>query len=162
MSEIKYLKTAKMMPVIKELLSTGGRVRITVTGMSMYPFLRGDKDSVLLAATGFTQLKPGDIVLIQRRNSQYVLHRVMKKKKECIYLNGDAQQWCEGPIYPEQIIAKAEGVWREGRYLESSHKVLRFLIHMWRWALPIRYVLIRLNGRIRILRQSIIKRRKCI
>jgi hypothetical protein len=162
MSDIKYLKIAKMMPVIKELLQVGGRVRITVTGMSMYPFLRGDKDSVMLADADFTCIKPGDIVLIQRKNNQYVLHRVMKKTKEAVYLSGDAELWREGPIYPEQIIAKAEGVWRQEKYIEGTHKLLRVLVFMWRLAFPIRIFLIRLNGRLRIIRQGIKRRRGCI
>ncbi|BCJ96609.1 hypothetical protein acsn021_41780 [Anaerocolumna cellulosilytica] len=162
MSDIKYLKIEKMMPVIKELLNAGGRVRITVTGMSMYPFLRGGKDSVTLAGTDFACIKSGDIVLIQRKNKQYVLHRVMKKTKVAIYLCGDAEQWCEGPIYPEQFAAKAEGIWREEKYIECTHKLLQALVFMWRLAFPIRIFLIRFNGRLRNIRQSIKRRRGCI
>ena len=45
MGEIRQITVNKMIPVIEELLEEGMRIRITVTGSSMYPFLRDKKDS---------------------------------------------------------------------------------------------------------------------
>ena len=71
--------------------------------MSMYPFLREDKDKVELAMTSFSCIKKGDVVLIKRESGEYVLHRVLKKSMDHFYIVGDAQQWIEGPLLPEQL-----------------------------------------------------------
>lgn len=143
MSEIRMIKVNKMMPAVKELLTAGKRVRITVTGMSMYPFLRGNIDSVELVHTGFSEVRQGDILLVNRENGEYVLHRVIRKKKEFLHLNGDAQQWCE-IIYPEQIIAKVINVWRKDKSISCSNLKWRALSYLWQMVFPLRYFIINL------------------
>ncbi|MGB8454368.1 MAG: S24/S26 family peptidase [Anaerocolumna sp.] len=143
MFEVRLIKTNSIIPAAEELLNGGQRVRITVTGMSMYPFLRGNKDRVELVRTNFSEIKRGDIVLAVRENKQYVLHRVIKKKKNYVYINGDAQQWCEGPIYPEQIIARVIAIWRLDNCIPCSGKGWKALTSFWRILFPFRYLIIK-------------------
>ncbi len=149
MFEIKLIKADSIMPAVEELLNAGSRVRITVTGMSMYPFLRGNKDLVELIKTGFAEVKKGDILLVVRDNRQYVLHRIIKKKKDSLYINGDAQQWCEGPIRPEQIVAKVIMVWRQDRGIPCNGKIWRMLSCLWYVLFPFRYFIINFYRRMR-------------
>ena len=93
MCEIKFVKSVDMFPVVKEILNKSISVSITVTGMSMYPFLRENIDSVELSDASFMSICRGDIVLILRKNGDYVLHRVLRKEKNNFYIIGDAQQW---------------------------------------------------------------------
>jgi signal peptidase len=142
MCEVKFKKVGTMMPVINELLDEGKRVRITVTGMSMYPFLRHNVDSVELMKTNYSNVHRGDIVLIVRDDKQYVLHRIIRKKKKCFYLNGDGQQWCEGPLLPEQIIAKVCNIWRKDHCISCSNKFFKVLSFLWLLVFPFRYIII--------------------
>jgi SOS-response transcriptional repressor LexA len=138
MGEIRQITVNKMIPVIEELLEEGMRIRITVTGSSMYPFLRDKKDSVELYRSSYDQLKRGDIVLIRRDNGEYVLHRVVKKDRKYFYMNGDAQQWWEGPIKPKQVIAKVTKVWRKDRCILCSSFLWRLASILWMLLIPFR------------------------
>ncbi|KJS10364.1 MAG: hypothetical protein VR67_18895 [Peptococcaceae bacterium BRH_c8a] len=141
-SDIRRVKSSALMPAIGEIIAGGGRVRLTVTGSSMYPFLRQGVDSVILAAVEPTALKRGSIVLVMRDNGQYVLHRVIKHKRQCFYLNGDAQQQIEGPLLLEQVIAVVTSVWRRDRHIDCRGLWWRALSALWGLALPVRgYIL---------------------
>lgn len=155
MSEVKSIKEKCLMPEVKKLLDAGIRVRITVTGMSMYPFLRGGKDKVELINTVYEEVKQGDILLVIRENGQYVLHRMLVKGKRRFYLNGDAQQWWEGPLYPNQIIARVRTIWRQDRCISCEDKRFRYLSQMWFFLLPFRYILIRVYCFRRVIRKVI-------
>lgn len=142
MSEIKRISTGVMMPVIQKLLENDKSVRITVTGNSMYPFLRENKDSVELITCFFSEIRIGDIILIQRDDSAYVLHRVIFKRKEHVYINGDAQRSLEGPIRKDQILAKVNTVWRKETEIPVNDFRWRILAFLWFCILPFRKTII--------------------
>lgn len=58
----------------------GGTLPLTVKGGSMMPFLRPQKDRVVLSAATFMGLHRCDVVLARRTDGSYVLHRVWKIK----------------------------------------------------------------------------------
>ncbi len=149
MSEIKEIKTDSMMPVIKNLLREGKGVRITVTGNSMYPFLRDKKDSVVLYSTSMDKVKAGDIILIKRKGGNYVLHRVILKGKQSVYILGDAQRRIEGPICSNQILAKAEVIYRGERKISVNHWFIRKLSLLWTVAIPFRKIIMKSYRRVR-------------
>lgn len=143
MHKVETIKSSKLFPVIQDLLAEGMSTRITVAGMSMYPFLREFTDSVELSTTNFEQIRYGDIVLIERKISEYVLHRIIKKDKDCFYMVGDAQQWIEGPLYPDQLVAVVTAVWRKDKRIECSNFWWKLLSSVWLKFIPFRYFLIR-------------------
>ena len=66
-----------LMPLFKERLAAGQIVRFSPRGVSMLPMLRQGIDSVELSPVP-EKLKKYDLPLYQRRNGQYVLHRIVK------------------------------------------------------------------------------------
>ena len=143
MREVKKIKSAEMFPVIIEILEGGGRAWITVTGMSMYPFLREDEDCVELSPTSSISIKRGDIVLIKRVTGEYILHRVLKREKESFYIIGDAQQWIEGPLMPEQLIAVVTAVKRNNRQFTCQNKIWKLLVRIWINVIPLRHLFLK-------------------
>lgn len=137
MHNVKRVKTEEILPVMNEILEQGGTVRIPVSGTSMAPFLHED-DNVELSATDFNNVKLGDIVLIVRESGVYVLHRVLRKCGGCFYINGDSQQWSEGPLQPAQIIAIVTSVWRNGKHIECSSSLWRVSGIIWLLMKPVR------------------------
>lgn len=137
--QVIKVKSKEIFPVIAELLNTGQTVHITVTGNSMIPFLKADRDSVELSKTSFSEVRRGDIVLVQRRNGIYVLHRVCKKKKDVFYMVGDAQQWIEGPLYPDQLITRVISVRRKDRQILCTNPIWVMLSLVWLRLKVIRY-----------------------
>jgi signal peptidase len=144
MLRVELKKSNKMFPVIQELLKEGKRVRLPVTGTSMYPFLMEERDSVELSYALFSEVKSGDIVLILRENGQYILHRVITKTENCFYIVGDAQQEIEGPLYPNQLIAVVISVWRMKEHIECSNLCWKTLSYVWVKLLPFRYFIMRI------------------
>ena len=65
-----------MMPLLREQLDVGQQVRFSPRGTSMLPMLRPGIDSVVLRPLP-EKLKKYDLPLYQRKNGQYVLHRVI-------------------------------------------------------------------------------------
>ncbi len=157
MCEIKKIKAAEMFGVVKELLSQGTKAWITVTGMSMYPFLREDRDRVELAQGSFGSIKKGDIVLIKRVSGEYVLHRVLRKEKEVFYMIGDAQKWIEGPLLPEQLIAVVTSIKRGKHEISCNNLWWKALTGFWLRIIPFRHIALRgihrLTGIRRIVRK---------
>lgn len=125
------VKMETMVPLMQEIMKSGQGVRLTVTGMSMYPFLREAIDSVELETVPFQALKNHQIVLIRRLNGDFVLHRVSHIDENCFYMLGDAQMVPEGPLMPEQLIAVVTAVWRGERRILCEDSSLRFAVGCW-------------------------------
>jgi len=86
-----------LIPELGRLLKEGKEVRFTPSGVSMRPFIEGDRDSVILEAVSASPRK-GDILLAsvqtQVGTQTYVLHRLVRIEKgtqgEAVYvLQGD-------------------------------------------------------------------------
>lgn len=69
-----------LIPELARLLAEGKEVRFTPSGVSMRPFIEGDKDSVVLSPLDSSP-KKGDILLAEATASdgqkKYVLHRLI-------------------------------------------------------------------------------------
>lgn len=143
MCEIKKVKAANMFPLILEIIDNGQSTKIPVSGESMNPFLRDGIDSVEFTKGSFEQLSWGDIVVVQRTDGYYVMHRIYKKEKDCFFLVGDAQQWIEGPIYPKQLVAVVTAIWREDKRIFCSNRWWRLLSGLWLHLRPFRYFILK-------------------
>lgn len=138
MDTIKTAKASALFPVIQEILDAGGKARLTVTGTSMFPFLHDGRDSVELQKVYLPELKRGDIVLFQRLSGEYILHRVVRIEPHAFFVMGDNQQWLEGPLYPDQLIAIAGAVWRGDKRVCCRSFGWRFLSGFWLLVIPFR------------------------
>lgn len=94
-----------LIPELARLLAENKEVRFTPSGVSMRPFIEGDKDSVILTAL---KRKPqvGDILLVQAQTlcgkTTYVLHRLVRIENENYILQGD------GNLAGEEYCAQAD------------------------------------------------------
>lgn len=139
MRHVKSIKSAELFPAVIELLQNDQKVRISVTGDSMMPFLREDTDSVELSGASYDKLRFGQIPLIRRDSGQYILHRLIRKSGGSFYIAGDAQFWIEGPLRPDQLVAIVTRVWRGDSPL--SPFFWHTLSYLWWFRLPAYYVL---------------------
>lgn len=157
MQRLKLVKSELIFPVIKEILDKGTSARITVTGMSMYPFLRENIDSVELSKVKFSDIRRGDIVMALRDSNEYVMHRVIKVEKNYFYIVGDAQQFIEGPLRSNQMFAKITAIWRKDKKIECLNIWWNLLCKLWLTILPFRGFIIKSYGRLRhLIREAFI------
>ena len=76
---VRTIDTQAYLTVLRELVEDGNSVSLNVSGMSMFPFLEHERDTVYFEAPK-RNLQKGDIVFYQRSNGQYVMHRIYKVK----------------------------------------------------------------------------------
>lgn len=125
------------LPKIQAILQSGQSCRLVVTGNSMLPFLRHEKDAVILAPYQ-GNAKRGDIMFYARSPQVCVLHRVQKIRKDgALLFCGDAQTALE-PVKPEQIIAAVPQIERGGKTVNCQQLPLRAIVWLWQAMRPVR------------------------
>ena len=106
-------------PLIEEVIASGGEFRLFPRGTSMLPLIRQGKDSVILVLP--KDLSKGDIVFYRRPDGQFVLHRIIKKSKDGSFvLCGDNQTVLEKGIISNMIIAVVSAVFRDEKRIEKT------------------------------------------
>lgn len=125
----KVLSTKELMPLIGDILKTAERVRFTVKGNSMYPVLRSDRDEVEVKKCD--SIGKYDIVLYQRKDGSYVLHRVLKEKGDTLSIAGDFEQELESPVYKNQVIAKVDNIIRDGKKISCNNGIYKTYCVVW-------------------------------
>jgi signal peptidase len=134
------LPARELMPVVRAALERGQRVRMTVNGGSMAPFLF-DSDTVELEPT--RKLRLGDMVLVRTETERYVLHRIVRMDGAAFFLRGDAQSWSEGPFTAEAVLGRVTIAWRKGRLRNLEHSLWRLAGLLWMKADPLGFYLLR-------------------
>lgn len=125
----KEFKLKEYDNLIKEVIESGGEFRIYPKGISMLPILRQGKDSVVLVKPTFP-LYRGQIIFYQRKNGQYVLHRIVGVDKDSYVLCGDNQTYREEGVTQDMIIAVVNRIYRGDK--EVSQKVHKIYEFLWR------------------------------
>ena len=125
----EQLPAEVLIPFLIELVEAGKIVNLTVTGYSMMPLLRNEKDSVLLSKP--EKLRLYDVVLYYDKDGKPILHRIVKKTPAGYMIVGDNQKTLDGPVAPEQIRAVAVGYYRDGIYFSASAPCCRIYGFLW-------------------------------
>lgn len=119
------LENEAFFTVVKQRLDVGDQVWIPVVGKSMEPFLR-QRDEVLLQAARVTDVAIGDIVLASW-DQRYVLHRVVQKKADELWLVGDNNLVQVEKVGPADLLAVLFEARRAGKSLPLSHRWNKYL-----------------------------------
>ena len=132
----KTVQLDEIMPLIRERLAVGENVRFSPRGTSMLPMLLPGRDSVVLSpVTG--RLRRGDLPLYQRKNGQYVLHRVIAAG-ESYTCCGDHQVYPEYGIEHGQVIAVVSSFTRKGKCISVDAIGYRVYCTIWMASRPVR------------------------
>ena len=102
-----------LIPELARLLNEGKDVRFTPSGVSMRPYIEGDRDSVILTPqTRVPQV--GDILLAEVEtlcgNKTYVLHRLIRIEGETLVLQGDGNLAGEERCKAADIIGRVKRI----------------------------------------------------
>ncbi len=121
----------ELAPLIIQSLGDGKKVKLTVTGVSMYPLFKADTDSVIIEKTDSP--KKYDVVLYCRDDGTYVLHRVLSERNGDFVFAGDNERIKEYGVKKSSCIAKMTAFERRGVLCNTD--ALWYLIYsrMWVW-----------------------------
>lgn len=147
-TEKLWLNNAQFFEEIDRMLQNGHSVTMRAKGNSMLPFIRDERDSVVL------QKKPdiavGSIVLARLQNGSYVLHRVYRLEKEELVLMGDGNLYATERCRRNEVVGVAVNILRDGRQVDCTSRKELFKAWVWRKLLPMRRVLLFVGRRWRI------------
>lgn len=119
------LSMEEMVPILREVIEDGGEFRLYPRGTSMRPLLREGTDSVILVSPP-TNRRRGEILLYRRANGQYVLHRLVRVRKDgALFFCGDNQREIESGIPRENVIASVRAVCRGEKRRELNRPLMR-------------------------------------
>ena len=139
----RIVDTREYVSVLRELAEEGKVVSMQIAGSSMSPFLAHGRDYIYFTKPD-RELRAGDMVFYQRRNGQYVMHRIYKVKPDGYYIVGDAQTEIEGPVSRDQIFALITKVKRKDRIIQPGDFWWEFFEHVWIRMIPLRRPAVRL------------------
>ena len=142
------LDTEAFLDAVCAMIEEGkANVPVPIRGISMRPFLYDGDYAYLSPLPG--RIKKGDILLYQRGNRQYVLHRVYKTRRDGSFLMlGDSQVTAE-PVAAHQLRAMASFVRRGEKDCRPGSFMWWFFAHPWRIFAPWRPLAGKIRARFR-------------
>lgn len=114
----------------EEYIAKNGQLVYTNVGTSMLPLLREKRDLVIIGAKPAGRLKRYDVPLYRRENGQYVLHRILKVRKEDYVLCGDNRWQRESGVTDGQIIGVLKAVVRDGHTISINENKYILYVHL--------------------------------
>ncbi len=119
-----------MNSTFEEEIERHGRLIYTNVGDSMMPMLRQNRDLLIIEKVQ-GRLKKYDVPLYKRDSGQYVLHRILKVRKDDYVICGDNRYRREYGITDRHIIGVLTGFVRDGRTYMVTDKKYRLYVHLW-------------------------------
>ena len=151
---MKTVDTNAYVAVLRELIAEGREVSLLISGSSMEPFLKDQRDYICFKAPD-RELVAGDMVFYQRETGQYIMHRIHKVASEGYYMVGDHQVEIEGPLDRAQIFALVTKVKRNGRWISPDDLTWKFFACLWPKTIPVRSFMGRVQRKLRRMHEEI-------
>ena len=125
---VREIPTEEYFSIVREQLASEGKAYVRVTGSSMMPLLHHMEDRVVIVPPN--KIRLGDVVLYDRQNGRYALHRVIGKSKSEFSMAGDNQYHIEKNLDYGQIIGVVSAIER-GEKLKSYDSFSLRLYTFW-------------------------------
>lgn len=113
------------------VLQTSDEISVLTSGASMRPMLRQHRDVVVIKRID-RALKKGDVVLYPGGDGRFILHRIMRIKKDGFIIRGDNNYFTEKNVKKENIVGILKEFYREGQYIncetDLKYKLYTFYI----------------------------------
>ena len=94
------------------------------------PLIRQGKDLLIIEKVN-GRLKKYDVPLYKRDSGQYVLHRILKVRKNDYVICGDNRWGREYGIQDRHIIGVLTGIIRDGKEISVNDKKYKIYVHLW-------------------------------
>jgi signal peptidase I len=121
----------------EEQLAKNGKLIYTNRGDSMMPLIKQDRDLLIIKPV-HGRLKKYDVPLYKRDSGQYVLHRILKVRKNDYVICGDNRWVKEYGIRDRHIIGVLTAVVRNGKEISVNDWKYKVYVHLWCDFFPVR------------------------
>ena len=130
----------------EEVLERDGKLVYPNVGDSMMPLLRQGKDLMVIERRPTGRCKKYDAVLYKRPNGQYVMHRILKVRRDDYVICGDNRIHREFGVPDEWIIGVLTAVIRDGKTIPVTDRQYQLYVHLWCDFFWIRAAILRIRG----------------
>ncbi len=120
---------------IEEIIERDGQVLETTYGQSMQPMLRQGENPIVISKIT-SPVKKGDVILFRCESGKYLLHRIIKIRKQGYLTRGDNNLFNDGFIKEKQIKGILTGYYEDEKYIDCS-KNFRYKVYS--FFIPLRY-----------------------
>ncbi|MBQ6702524.1 MAG: S24/S26 family peptidase [Clostridia bacterium] len=103
----------------KSILERDGVIIQLPTGKSMKPMLIEKQDTVVIRKVD-RKLRANDVVFYLNNANEYVLHRIIKVKKDGYVIRGDNNAFNEYDITDKHIIGILSGFYKKNKYIDCE------------------------------------------
>jgi len=114
----------------EEEINCKGKLIYTNVGDSMEPLIRQGRDLLIISKVE-GRLHKYDVPLYKRDSGQYVLHRILKVRKDDYVICGDNRYHREYGITDRHIIGVLTGIVRDGKEIDLKSPGYRAYVHLW-------------------------------
>lgn len=132
----------------EEEIARNGKLIYTNVGDSMMPLIRQGKDLIVIEPV-HGRLKKYDVPLYKRDSGQYVLHRILKVRKNDYVICGDNRWQKEYGISDRHITGVLTKIIRDGKTVSVKDKKYLMYVRLWCDFFPVRAFILRASVKIR-------------
>lgn len=154
---IKEIPNVLLFKEVRQILSEGGSVELGVKGESMRPFLRSNKDVVVLSPFRPEELKPGTIILFAYYN-KHLLHRIVEAGNKYLLIQGDGCMKNYEKVQHSDVIGIVRTVIRSnGKAVPVKGLMVEIYWRLWYLLRPWRHYLLTFYDKVKFYYNAIYK-----
>ena len=103
----------------------------TNVGDSMWPLLREGRDLMIIDKKPEGRMKKYDAILYKRPCGKYIMHRILKVRKDDYVLCGDNRWLREFGVKDDWILGVLTAVVRKGKRISVKSWKYQLYVHIW-------------------------------
>ncbi len=126
----------------EDFLKKHGYILYHNVGYSMMPLLRQRRDIIEIRPKETDRCKKYDVVLY-KRGSGYILHRILKVLPRGYIIAGDHNTFLEKDVTDDMIIGVMTRVIRDGKDITPDNFWYKVYVHLWCDVYPVRIFLLK-------------------
>lgn len=137
-----------------------GRIVTVPVGISMWPMLKNRRDHIVIVAVD-RPLRRYDVPMYRRPGGSFVLHRIIKIRKDGGYvICGDNLWRKEYHVRDEDIVGVLAGFFKGSRYIDcETNRLYHIYVYIWRFLYPFRSCLLFAKEKMGKLKRKYLQRR---
>ena len=140
----KKFYNENLYPYVKELLEKKGEAIITVKEKSMLPFIKDNKDQVILEKKDFNSLDKGEIIFFKSRWGDYTIGRIYSKSDLGYLTIGDGNLEFDGYVRSKDVLAVVKKIVKMGKQIDCNSYFWKMIFNIWVKLLPMREYLLKI------------------
>jgi hypothetical protein len=111
-------RTALQCQLIADVARNFGEVRLKVTGASMLPAV-WPGDILVIERRNSAKLQPGQILLCLREG-ELTAHRMIRRTGDCLVTRGDSHLHSDPPVLGSEVVGHVTCILRNGRHISPE------------------------------------------